>query len=77
VAGYRVYWRLTDSPTWDFSRWVGKPVGEQATAAGATHSYRFEGMVIDNYYFGVAAVGPDGTESTVVFPIPRPENPGG
>jgi hypothetical protein len=77
VAGYRVYWRLTDSPTWDFQRWVGKPVDEQAMAAGATHGYRFEGMVIDNYYFGVAAVGEGGSESTVVFPIPRPRNPAG
>ncbi len=77
VAGYRVYWRHTDSPTWDFSLWVGKPVEEQATAAGATYGYRFDGMVIDNYYFGVAAVGEDGSESTVVFPIPRPSNPSG
>ncbi len=57
AAGYRVYWRLTDSPTWDHSRWVGNVTG-----------YTFEGLIIDNYFFGVAAVGPDGNESAVVFP---------
>lgn len=59
VAGYRVYWRLTDAPTWDHSTWVG-------TAT----EYTFHGRVIDNYFFGVAAVGPDGNESPVVFPLP-------
>lgn len=59
VAGYRVYWRLTDSPTWDHSAWVG----------GVTE-HTFEGLVIDNYYFGVAAVSPEGHESPVVFPRP-------
>jgi len=57
VAGYRVYWRLTDSPTWDNSRWVGD-----------VSEHTFQGVIIDNYYFGVAAVGPSGTESVVVFP---------
>ncbi len=57
MAGYRVYWRLTDSPTWDHSRWAGN-VG----------AYTFEGRIIDNYFFGVAAVGRDGNESVVVFP---------
>jgi hypothetical protein len=63
VAGYRVYWRATDSPTWDYSRWVGSDT-----------EFRFEGLVIDNYYFGVAAVADDGSESTVVFPLPRPRS---
>ncbi len=52
-----MYWRRTDSSTWDFSRWVG----------GVT-SFTFEGLVVDNYFFGVAAVAPDGNESTVAFP---------
>ncbi len=59
LEGYRVYWRATDSPTWDHSAWVGT-----ATA------HTFEGLVIDNYFFGVASVGRDGSESTVVFPQP-------
>jgi len=57
VAGYRVYWRRTDAPTWDHSAWV----------AGA-REHTFSGLVIDNWFFGVASVGADGNESTVVFP---------
>ena len=57
VAGYKVYWRLTTEPQWTHSRWVGDV--EEFTA---------EGLIIDNYLFGVAAVGRDGNESVVVFP---------
>ncbi len=57
VAGYRVYWRRTDAPTWTDARWVGD-----------TMRHTFDGLVIDNYYFGLAAVGPDGNESVIVFP---------
>ena len=59
VAGYRVYWRRTDTPQWDQSAWVGD-----------VRSYTFTGLTIDNYYFGVASVGRDGNESVVVFPTP-------
>jgi len=57
VAGYRVYWRLTDAPTWEHSRWIG-----DVTA------YTFDGLILDNYFFGVSAVAPGGHESVVVFP---------
>ncbi|XLS27917.1 M28 family peptidase [Flavobacteriaceae bacterium M23B6Z8] len=57
IKGYKIYWRLTTSPTWDNSRFVGK-----------VDSVTLEGIVIDNYYFGVATVGKDGYESMVVFP---------
>jgi len=57
VAGYRVYWRRTDSPTWDYSEWVG-----------AATSHTFTGRVIDNFFFGVASVSREGHESPVVFP---------
>ncbi|ROQ27431.1 M20/M25/M40 family metallo-hydrolase [Gallaecimonas pentaromativorans] len=57
LAGYKVYWRLTTEPTWTHSRYVGN-----------TDSYTLKGVVIDNYFFGVAAVAKDGTESPVVFP---------
>lgn len=57
AAGYRIYWRDTTSPTWDHSRFVG-----DVTA------FTLDGIVIDNYFFGVAAVGSDGMESVVVFP---------
>jgi Zn-dependent M28 family amino/carboxypeptidase len=59
LAGYRVYWRDPTSPTWDYSRWVGNVT--EAT---------LEGVIIDNYFFGVAAVDRDGNESLVVFPSP-------
>lgn len=59
LAGYRVYWRLTTEPTWTHSRYVGD-----------VSAYTFENLVIDNYYFGVAAVAEDGSETPVVFPGP-------
>ncbi len=57
LAGYKVYWRLTTEPQWTHSRWVG----DVATAT-------LQNLVIDNYFFGVAAVARDGSESPVVFP---------
>lgn len=57
VGGYRVYWRLTDQPQWDHFEW-----------AGEARSHTFTGRVIDNFFFGVAAVGHDGHESVVAFP---------
>lgn len=57
AVGYRIYWRDTTSPTWDHSRYVGD-----------VSEFTLEGIVIDNYFFGVAAVGKDGHESVVVFP---------
>lgn len=57
VAGYRVYWRRTDSPTWDFSRDVG-----------IATRHVFTGYIVDNFFFGVASVARDGNESVVVFP---------
>ena len=58
LAGYKVYWRDTTAPQWQHSRFVGD-VGE----------YTFEGLVIDNYLFGVASVSEDGHESPVAFPV--------
>ena len=57
AVGYKIYWRDTTSPTWDHSRYVGDVA-----------SFTLEGIVIDNYYFGVASVGKDGYESIVTFP---------
>ena len=56
AKGYKIYWRDTTSPTWDNSRYV------EAT------EFTLNGIVIDNFYFGVASVGEDGHESVVVFP---------
>ncbi|NNM23055.1 MAG: M28 family peptidase [Flavobacteriaceae bacterium] len=57
AAGYKIYWRDTTSPNWDHSRFVGNVT-----------EFTLEGIVIDNYFFGVATVGENGHESVVVFP---------
>jgi hypothetical protein len=57
LAGYKLYWRLTTDPRWAQSRWIGDVT-----------SYTLKNVMIDNYFFGVAAVAKDGTESPVVFP---------
>ncbi|GMQ81454.1 MAG: M20/M25/M40 family metallo-hydrolase [Rhodothermia bacterium] len=60
LAGYIVYWRDTTAPEWQHSRFVGEQT-----------SYTLEGIVIDNFLFGVASVGKDGNESPVSFPLRR------
>ncbi len=57
IAGYKIYWRDTTSPQWEYSRYVGD-----------INQFTLEGIVIDNFLFGVAAVGKNGHESVVVFP---------
>ena len=57
LKGYKIYWRLTDAPQWQYSKYVGNVT--TATLAN---------VVIDNYFFGVASVSEDGFESPVVFP---------
>ena len=57
LKGYKIYWRYTDAPQWQFSRYVGN-----VTTA------TLENIVIDNYFFGVASVSTDGYESPVVYP---------
>jgi hypothetical protein len=57
LAGYRVYWREPADSRWTHSRWVGN-VTENV----------LENVVIDNHFFGVAAVSTTGHESLIVFP---------
>ena len=57
AVGYKIYWRDTTSPTWDYSRYVGD-----------INEFTLNGIVIDNYFFGISAVGANGHESVVVFP---------
>jgi Zn-dependent M28 family amino/carboxypeptidase len=57
AKGYKIYWRDTTSPTWDYSRYVGN-----------INEFTLEGIVVDNFYFGIAAVGENGHESVVTFP---------
>lgn len=58
LAGYKIYWRLTDSNQWEKSVFVPKDKTE----------HTLENIVIDNYLFGVASVSKEGFESPVVFP---------
>ena len=57
IKGYKIYWRDTTSPVWEYERYVGD-----------IDSYLLEGIVIDNFFFGIATVGKNGMESPVVFP---------
>ena len=57
IQGYKIYWRDTTSPTWDNSKFVGN-VSEA----------KLDGIVIDNFFFGVSTVGVNGFESPIVFP---------
>ena len=64
LAGFKIYWRETTAPQWQYSRYVDKSV---------LH-YTLKNIVIDNYLFGVASVSKEGNESVVVYPktlIPR------
>jgi Zn-dependent M28 family amino/carboxypeptidase len=54
---YRVWWRSTTDPQWRYSR-------EVAPGGAAV----LKGVNIDDWFFGVSAVGADGWESPVVFP---------
>ena len=57
IIGYKIHWRKTTSPYWENSRLVGK-----------VNNYTLDGIVIDNYLFGVSSISEKGFESVVVFP---------
>jgi hypothetical protein len=57
IAGYKIYWRDTTASQWQHSRFVGD-----------VSEFTLNGIVIDNFFFGVASVGENGFESLVVFP---------
>lgn len=57
VKGYKIYWRDTTSPVWQYSRYIGN-----------INEYTLEGIVIDNFLFGISTVGENGIESPIVFP---------
>ncbi|MFN3352703.1 MAG: M28 family metallopeptidase, partial [Brevundimonas sp.] len=57
AVGYRVWWRATTAPDWTHHR-----------DAGAATTLTLPGVVIDDYFFGVSAIGEGGWESPVVFP---------
>ncbi len=57
LSGYKIYWRDTTSPVWQYSRFVGN-----------VNKTTLKNIVIDNYFFGVSSVSKEGFESPVVFP---------
>jgi hypothetical protein len=57
IAGYSIYWRLTTSPVWNHSLFVGN-----------VSEYTLANVVTGNWLFGVASVFSQGFESPVVFP---------
>ncbi len=57
AVSYKIYWRDTTAPNWEHSRNVGDIT-----------QFTLEGIVIDNFLFGVSSIGKDGFESPVVFP---------
>lgn len=59
AAGYKIYWRLTTEPQWQWSHEVGDVT-----------EFTLDNVVIDNFLFGVASVNENGLESPVVFPGP-------
>jgi Zn-dependent M28 family amino/carboxypeptidase len=58
AAGYRVWWRDTTAPQWQHHRDVGTDITSLTLA----------NISIDDWFFGVSAVGADGFASPVVFP---------
>lgn len=57
AAGYRVHWRATTAPRWQYARSMGN-----------VDLALLKDVVIDDWYFGVSSVSADGYESPVVFP---------
>ncbi|MFL2592011.1 MAG: peptidase M28 [Cryomorphaceae bacterium] len=57
IKGYKIYWRETSSPHWQFSRYIGK-----------LNKYTLDGIIIDNYLFSVTTVSNNGYESIFEFP---------
>ena len=57
IKGYKIYWRETSSPHWQFSRYVGN-----------INKYTLNGIIIDNYLFSLTSVSNSGYESIFEFP---------
>ena len=57
IKGYKIYWRETSSPHWQFSRYVGN-----------INKYTLDGIIIDNYLFSLTSVSNSGYESIFEFP---------
>jgi hypothetical protein len=65
ATAYRIYWRETWSNDWKESRLIGDET-----------EFTLPGVSIDDYVFGVAAIGPDGYESLVTAYVERRQKRG-
>lgn len=63
AAGYRVFWRKAWAPDW-----------EHEISVGNVTEFVLAGRNIDDHVFGVAAVGPNGHESTISAYVMPPRN---
>lgn len=57
IINYKVYWRKTSSPNWEFSKKINK-----------VNEYTLEGVIIDNFLFSIVSVNKEGFESIYQFP---------
>ena len=64
AVGYKVFWRAAWTPDW-----------EHEMAVGNVMAFRLPSVSIDDYVFGVSAVGSDGNESLVAAYVNPPRTP--
>ena len=57
IIGYKIYWRKTSSPNWEFSKIIDK-----------RNEYKLEGIIIDNFLFSIVSINSEGYESIYQFP---------
>ena len=57
IIGYKIYWRKTSSPNWEYSKLIDK-----------ISEYTLEGIIIDNFLFSVVSINSKGFESIYQFP---------
>jgi len=57
IIGYKIYWRKTSSPNWEYSKITDK-----------INEYTLEGIIIDNFLFSVVSINSKGFESIYKFP---------
>lgn len=68
IIGYKIYWRETTAPQWQYARFVPKEFYQNDTNTKEQITFVLENIIIDNYLFGVATVDENGHESIVSFP---------
>ena len=57
IIGYKIYWRTTSAPNWEFSKVINKK-----------SEYTLDGIIIDNFLFSVVSINSKGFESIYEFP---------